>query len=48
MGKAKAKALFLHFKSIDKIRKSSPEELCAVKGITPALAEKIREWFEEN
>ena len=48
VGKAKAKALFLHFKSIDKIRKSSPEELCAVKGIPPALAEKIREWFEEN
>ncbi|MBO5221640.1 MAG: excinuclease ABC subunit UvrC, partial [Clostridia bacterium] len=48
IGKTKAKALFLHFKSIDKIRKASAEELCAVKGITPALAEKIFQWFEEN
>lgn len=48
VGKAKAKALFLHFKSIDKIRKASPEELCTVKGVTPALAEKIVQWFEEN
>ena len=48
IGKAKAKALFLHFKSVDRIRKAAPEELCAVKGITPALAEKIAQWFEEN
>ena len=48
VGKAKAKALFLHFKSIDKIRKATKEDLCAVKGITPALAKKILLWFEEN
>lgn len=48
IGKAKAKAVFLHFKSIDKIRKATAEDLCAVKGITPALAGKILEWFEEN
>lgn len=48
IGKAKAKALFLHFKSIDKIRKASLEDLCAVKGITPALAEGILQWFREN
>ena len=48
IGKAKAKALFLHFKSIDKIRKASVEELCAVKGVTPALARGIVEWLQEN
>ncbi len=48
VGNAKAKALFLHFKSIDKVRKASKEELCAVKGIKPALADRILQWFEEN
>ncbi len=48
IGKAKAKAVFLHFKSIDKIRKATVEDLCAVKGITPVLAERILAWFEEN
>ena len=48
IGKAKAKALFLHFKSIDKIRKATTEELCAVSGITPTLAETIVRWFAEN
>lgn len=48
IGKVKAKALFLHFKSIDKIRKSSPEDLCAVQGINTDLAEKILAWLREN
>ena len=48
IGKAKAKALFLHFRSIDKIRKASVEELCAVKGVNPALAEGILQWLQEN
>ncbi len=48
VGKAKAKALFLHFKSIDKIRKATPEALTAVKGINPVLAEKISAWLAEN
>ncbi len=48
VGKSKAKALFLHFKSIDKVRKATKEELSAVKGINPVLAERILQWFEEN
>ena len=48
VGKAKAKALFLHFKSIDKIRKATSEDLTAVKGISLPLAEGIAKWFEEN
>ncbi len=48
VGKAKAKALFLHFKSLDKIRKATAEELMQVKGISPALAEQILQWFAEN
>lgn len=48
VGKAKAKALFLHFKSLDKVRKATEEELTQVKGITPALAKQVRLWAEEN
>jgi excinuclease ABC subunit C len=48
VGKAKAKALFLHFKSIDRIRKATKDELCSVKGINSSLAEGILQWFQEN
>lgn len=48
VGKTKAKALFLHFHSIDRIRKATSEELQQVKGISPALAENILRWFAEN
>ncbi|MBQ2915272.1 MAG: excinuclease ABC subunit C [Clostridia bacterium] len=41
IGKTKARALFMHFKSIDKIRSATVEELCQVKGMTPKLAEKL-------
>lgn len=43
IGKAKARALFMKFKSIDKIKSASVEELCSVKGVTSKLAEKLLE-----
>lgn len=48
IGKTKAKNLFLHFKSIEKIKKASVKELTEVKGITENLAEKISDYFQEN
>ncbi len=43
IGKVKAKDIFLKFKSIEKIAAATEEELCSVKGITPALAKKVIE-----
>ncbi|MDO4608652.1 MAG: excinuclease ABC subunit UvrC [Clostridia bacterium] len=41
IGEARAKALLKHFKTMKAIKSATPDMLCAVKGITPALAEKI-------
>ena len=41
IGKTKARALFMHFKSIDKIKEASVDDICQVKGMTPKLAEKL-------
>lgn len=42
IGDIKKKELLKHFGSIDKIREASVTELLKVKGITPALAERIK------
>ena len=41
LGPTRAKALLAHFGSVKRIRAASPEELCAVRGIGPALADTI-------
>ncbi len=41
IGEARAGALLKHFKTIKAIKSADIESLCQVKGITPALAEKI-------
>ena len=41
VGKVKAKDIYLHFKSIDKIRKATIEELTEIKGVNENLAQKI-------
>ncbi len=46
VGKAKATALFDRFKTLKAMREASVDELCKVKGITPALAMKIKEFLE--
>lgn len=45
VGKAKAAALIKHFGSMKKIREADVEQLCEVKGITSALAQNIRRYF---
>ena len=45
VGKTRAKNLFLHFKSIEKIKNASVEELKTVKGITDSVARNIKKYF---
>ncbi|MEZ0396358.1 MAG: excinuclease ABC subunit UvrC [Anaerolineales bacterium] len=46
VGPVKRKSLLKHFGSVDKIRAATLEELTAVPGITPALAETIKASLE--
>lgn len=48
VGKTRAKNLFLHFRSFEKIKNATVAELAEVKGVSPALAEKIYEYFEDK
>ena len=48
IGKAKAKDLFLRFKSVENVANATVEELCEVKGISPALAERIKAELANN
>ncbi len=47
IGQAKANLLLKHFKTMKAIKEASINRLCEVKGITPALAEKIYNTFKE-
>ncbi|MBV6396357.1 MAG: UvrABC system protein C [Anaerolineales bacterium] len=46
VGPVRRKALLKHFGSVDKIRSATMEELTAVKGINPAVAESIKASLE--
>lgn len=48
IGEKKRKALMLYFKSIDKIKKASVEELCKVRGISEKNALKVFEYFRKE
>lgn len=48
VGPARRKALMQHFKEIEKIKAANWEELAAVKGITPPVAEQIYQFFHEE
>lgn len=48
VGEKRARALYSHFKSIEKIRNASVEELSSVPTITKAVAEKIYNWFRNE
>ncbi len=41
------KLLLRHFGSIDKLRAATAEEICAIEGIGPKLAETLIEFFEK-
>jgi len=45
VGKGRAAALLKHFKTIKAIKNASVEELCAVKGVSRAVAENIYNYF---
>lgn len=46
VGAATARALALHFATLDELRAASLEELQHVEGIGPEVARSVREWFE--
>ena len=48
VGKARRRALMDRFGTLDRIMRASVAELSAVEGISPALAEKIKNYFEEE
>lgn len=48
IGEAKRKALMLHFKSVDKIKKAGLEELAQVKGISEKNAAEIYGYFRRD
>jgi DNA ligase (NAD+) len=45
VGPTAARALALSLGSMDRIRSASQEELAAVDGVGPVIAEAVREWF---
>ncbi|MBN2796418.1 MAG: excinuclease ABC subunit UvrC [Clostridia bacterium] len=47
IGKKRREALLKHFKSIDRIKRATVEELEEVEGITKAVAEDIMDYFEK-
>ncbi|WP_462417949.1 NAD-dependent DNA ligase LigA [Kytococcus sp. Marseille-QA3725] len=50
VGPTAARALAAHFASVEAIREASTEELAAVEGVGPTIAEAVTEWFggEDN
>ena len=48
IGKKKVDLLFEKFKSIDKIRAASVDELAKINGIGKTLAENIYKYFHKN
>jgi DNA ligase (NAD+) len=47
VGPTAAQALAREFRSLDRIEAASVEELAAVDGVGPTIAESIQEWFDE-
>ena len=45
VGPTAARALATHFASMDAIRSATTEELAAVEGVGPTIAEAVTEWF---
>lgn len=48
IGKARAKTLLSRFGGLAGIKAATEEELCSVAGITPEIAEQIRNYFENK
>ncbi|MGN1095775.1 MAG: excinuclease ABC subunit UvrC [Eubacteriales bacterium] len=48
VGKARAKALLMHFGGLSGVKNAEREELMTVRGISADIADKITEFFKEN
>ncbi len=48
IGAARAKALLLHFGGLAAIKKATADELIAVKGVTPVIAQNIIDHFKKE
>ncbi len=46
VGPTAARALAQHFRSMDAVRAASVDELAAVEGVGPVIAESVRDWFD--
>ena len=46
VGPTAARALAQHFASMEAVRAATVEELSAVEGVGPVIAEAVREWFD--
>src|SRR5690606_34253774 len=46
VGPTASRALATAFESMDAIRAASEEELAAVEGVGPVIAESVKRWFE--
>lgn len=47
VGKTVAQALARHFKSLDALRAAAVDDVAAARGIGPAIATAVTEWFHE-
>ena len=48
LGAYRQKQLLAHFRSIDYLREASPEQIAAVQGIGPKMAQQIYDYFHPN
>jgi DNA ligase (NAD+) len=48
LGPAGAQVLARHFGHLDRIGAASVDELAAVEGVGPVIAEAVREWFDDE
>ena len=48
IGQARAKALLTHFGGLSGVKNATAEELCAIRGVTPEIANKIKEYFSNK
>ncbi|WP_428837765.1 NAD-dependent DNA ligase LigA [Streptomyces olivaceiscleroticus] len=48
VGPVAAQALAMEFRSLDRIREASEEELAAVEGVGGTIAASLKQWFEEE
>ena len=46
VGPTAARAIAQHFRSMEAVRGATKEELAAVEGVGPVIADSVREWFD--